>query len=205
MKVHQYDSYEQYIANQTEANKRKIKNVWVHQTTMAAIINWYVREHNTPPTKILCHGTRNGAEQSFFRRHSKVNIEVLGTEISETATQFPDTIQWDFTHQKPEWVGYWDIVYSNSFDHTPTPAETICTWRDQINDNGLLVIDHSVWNERTNNKPDPVDCLDISFEELENLIKVSGMEIITRKPFRTNNDHLNKVCDSWFYFIRKKQ
>ena len=204
MKTYNYDSYEQYVANQTEANKRKIKNVWVHQTTMAAIVNWYVRQYNMPPTKILCHGTRNGAEQHFFERHSKVAIEVLGTEISETATQFPKTIHWDFTLQKPEWIGYWDIVYSNSFDHTPTPTETICTWRDQVRDGGLLVIDHTVWNDKTNNKPDPVDCLDISFEELENLIVDNNMEIITRKPFKTNNDHFNKVCDSWFYFIRKK-
>ena len=203
MKVHEYSSYEEYVANQTEENKRKIENVWVHQTTMAAVVRWY-RRHIGEPSKILCHGTRNGAEQLFFKRHTNNSIEVLGTEISETATQFDNTIQWDFTKQKPEWVGYWDIVYSNSFDHSPFPTETICEWRDQLNEKGLLVIDHSVWNSATNNKPDPVDCLDISFNELENLITSNGMTIETRKPFKTNNDHANKVCDSWFYFIRKK-
>lgn len=203
MKTFDYDSYEQYVDKQTEANKRKIKQVWVLESTVAAIVNWYLLQYGESPSKILCHGTRNGAEQRLFTKRVGADIEILGTEISETAEQFPNTIQWDFTKQNREWIGYWDIVYSNSFDHTPTPAETICAWRDQVKDDGLLVIDHSVWNESANNKPDPIDCLDISFEELENLITEHGMEIVTRKPFRTNNQRPDRTYESWFYFIKK--
>jgi len=33
-----------------------------------------------------------------------LNIPVIGTEISHTAEQFPDTIQWDFHNIKEEWI-----------------------------------------------------------------------------------------------------
>ena len=58
----------------------------------------------------ICHGTRNGKEQKFFKRN--LNINVIGTEISSTATQFPDTIQWDFHRVKDEWVNNVDFIFS---------------------------------------------------------------------------------------------
>tara|TARA_R110000744_G_scaffold334643_10_gene439961 strand:- start:1282 stop:1896 length:615 start_codon:yes stop_codon:yes gene_type:complete len=203
MKVYEYESYEQYVEKQTMANKAKIDRAWIVKSTVAAIKNWYVREYDKLPTKILCHGTRNGAEQKLFKSLIGNDVEVLGTEISETAIDFPDTVQWDFTDQNVDWVGYWDIVYSNSFDHSPTPTKTICAWRDQLNDGGVLVLDHSSWNEFNNTKPNSVDCLDISFKELEELINDNGMRIITRKPFRSANDRPNSTYESWFYFIKK--
>ena len=202
MKIHKYDNYNQYVEYQTLANHKKQKNVWVHQTTIAAICHWYEKNIGEYKT-VLCHGTRNGAEQGFFHRHTERNIEVLGTEISDTATNYKETIRWDFTKQKPEWVGYWDIVYSNSFDHSPTPWQTIQTWRDQLSHDGLLVIDHTVWNEETNTKPNKVDCLDISFKELEKMIVQAGMRIETKKRFNMNSDHMKNICESWFYFARR--
>jgi hypothetical protein len=79
MKVYEYESYEQYVEKQTMANKAKIDRAWIVKSTVAAIKNWYVREYDKLPTKILCHGTRNGAEQKLFKSLIGNDVEVLGT------------------------------------------------------------------------------------------------------------------------------
>jgi len=45
--------------------------------------------------KDLCHGSRNGYGQEFFNNNIK-NSEVIGTNISETATNFKNSVIWDF-------------------------------------------------------------------------------------------------------------
>ena len=65
-------------------------------------------------------------EQQYFKdSFSKlnINVNVLGTEISSTATNYPNTIEWDFHDVKEEWVSNVDIVYSNSIDHSYKPHD----------------------------------------------------------------------------------
>ncbi|MBK6621188.1 MAG: hypothetical protein IPG32_10020 [Saprospirales bacterium] len=50
-----------------------------------------------------------------------MNCEVIGTEISDSASKFSHTIEWDFHEVKPEWIGRADFIYSNSFDHSYDP------------------------------------------------------------------------------------
>jgi hypothetical protein len=88
----QFD-YERYKAAQFAANKRKIENVWA-QPEDIEMLSGYIRRHIPNPRFGLCHGTRRGLEQKWFREHLK--CEVVGTEISDTAMEFPNTIQWDF-------------------------------------------------------------------------------------------------------------
>ena len=59
----------------------------------------YIRKNINIVKFGLCHGTRTGKEQEWFRKY--LSCDVVGTEISETATQFPFTIQWDFHKSKP--------------------------------------------------------------------------------------------------------
>ena len=63
----------------------------------------------------LCHGTRSGREQSWFRKYLPSGVEVWGTEISEAAAKVaPYTIAWDYHKVKPEWRGRVDFVVSLS-------------------------------------------------------------------------------------------
>ncbi|MEJ0015745.1 MAG: hypothetical protein WDN25_04115 [Acetobacteraceae bacterium] len=48
---------------------------------------------------------------------------MLGTEISDTATQSSTTIQWDFHEVKPEWLNSVDFIYSVSWDHRYDPVK----------------------------------------------------------------------------------
>lgn len=160
MKLHKYDSKEQYRKIQIEANKRKLDWVWVKPSSIQRIVeyleskNWDEKWETTSDyaVAVLCHGTRNGKEQQYFRNQlmEKYYPFVLGTEISPTADQFRDTIQWDFHEQKKEWVGRFDIVYSNALDHSHSPKECVQTWLDQLNEDGLLFVEWSKDNLKSN-------------------------------------------------------
>jgi len=136
MKIYEFDSYEDYVEAQTLANIRKIDFIWAKDEIILEI----AKDKGTAKN-ILCHGTRNGAEQKYFKTYF-CDAYVVGTEISKTATQFPMTVQHDFTFPKDEWIGKFDIVYSNSFDHSIDPEKTIQTWRDQLSDTGKLYIEY---------------------------------------------------------------
>ncbi len=136
MKIYQYNSYDEYVAAQVEANVRKIKSIWVDADTIREIFQIHPRAKT-----ILCHGTRNAAEQKLFCGFYP-SAEILGTEISPTAKDFPMTVQWDFHEEKAEWVGYFDLVYSNAIDHSYDPIKVLTTWKNQLSSQGKLFLEH---------------------------------------------------------------
>lgn len=136
--------YERYREVQQRGNKGKINNVWVLEENVAFLAD-YVRSHVETPRFGICHGTRRGLEQAWFRKY--LGCEVIGTEISETATSFPNTIQWDFHEARPEWIGAVDFIYSNSFDHSYDPEKCLTAWMSCLRAGGLTLIEHSSLHE----------------------------------------------------------
>lgn len=132
--------YERYRKVQDEGNKRKLNYVFVHESTIDAAAD-IVRAHRSEPTFGLCHGTRRGLEQKWFAE--KLGCEVIGTEIAESAKDFPNTIQWDFHEVKPEWVGNVDFIYSNSLDHSYDPAHALRQWMSCLKPGGVCLIEHT--------------------------------------------------------------
>lgn len=139
--------YEAYKDIQTQRNKAKLDYVFADEQTIELIAQYLqddFKNNGLSVQKGLCHGTRAGKEQQWFSK--ALNAEVMGTEISETATQFANTVQWDFHEQKEEWVGRHDFVYSNSFDHAFDPEKALNSWVNQISDNGFVFIEHTLWH-----------------------------------------------------------
>jgi len=137
MKIWKYENYDEYVAAQTKYNKQKLDWVYVKERSIDSIV-----KDKGEAKSVLCHGTRNGAEQRFFKSKYP-DAFVLGTEISETASKFEMTVQHDFTKVNEEWIGKFDIVYSNSFDHSIEPETTIRTWKNQLTETGKLYIEYS--------------------------------------------------------------
>lgn len=135
------DSYEDYRRIQNEGNARKIDRVFVKQDNIAHLAK-YIRDRLGSSPRILCHGSRNGAELRFFKA-ALPEATLLGTDIGDTATQFLETIQWDFHDMKPEWAGAWDVIYSNSWDHAFDPEKAFTNWVKCLSQNGILVLEHS--------------------------------------------------------------
>lgn len=182
--------YEAYKKIQEDGNRRKLNNVFVQEELISRIAQRIGPQGGIH--RILCHGTRNGAEQKLFRRYFG-DIEVLGTEISETATQFEDTIQWDFHEAKTEWLGHWDLIYSNSWDHSYDPVKLFKAWESCLRPGGWMVVEHTRVHEA--DKVNTLDPFGISFEGL-----LSFMDRNTSLSFEGDiamNDDLNRRAASF--------
>lgn len=132
--------YAEYRATQIKHNKRKLGNVWADATTLSKIVD-DLRIHGLGATGI-CHGARNGFEVTWLREH--LDGEVIGTDISETATEFPHMYIWDFHDDNPDWLGQFDFVYTNSLDQAMEPARALNAWAKQITPRGRIYIEHTM-------------------------------------------------------------
>ncbi|MGD8454843.1 MAG: hypothetical protein PVF83_00570 [Anaerolineales bacterium] len=132
--------YEGYRQIQEAGNKRKIDNVWAIEENIVFLSD-YIKSIIDSPQFGICHGTRRGMEQVWFRKY--LGCEVIGTEISDTAETFPHTIQWDFHEVKSEWVDSVDFIYSNSFDHSYDPEKCLNAWMSCLIPGGVCIIEHS--------------------------------------------------------------
>ena len=182
MEVYEYENYEEYVEAQTHFNKSKLS--WSYFETKKngkegprkGIITIMASKYlgNISGDKnVICHGTRGGHEQKFFKSLYPKG-DIVGTEISETATQFPMTVEWDFTKENYKWINKFDIVYSNSFDHTIDPQETLRVWHGQLKEGGFMFIEFSEHSAHTAQRSDP---LKATFKEIEKLIIESNFEI----------------------------
>ncbi|MEL6298352.1 MAG: hypothetical protein AAFQ45_07260 [Pseudomonadota bacterium] len=89
----------------------------------------------------ICHGSRNGFEQNFI---SKIeDFKAVGTDISPTAKDYERSVEWDFHKANPDWIGKFDFVYTNSLDQSWNPRLALVTWLNQLNQDGVLVIEHT--------------------------------------------------------------
>ena len=147
MKLYKYKSYEEYKKVQISANKSKINSSWVDTNSIGGLTK-YIFEHNDDVKFGLCHGTRRGLEQQAFIDNFDLigkTVEVIGTEISDTASTYPHTIEWDFHNVKKEWLGKVDFIYSNSLDQSYKPKECLDVWMSCLGKLGLCILEWT-WN-----------------------------------------------------------
>lgn len=169
MEIYKYKDYDDYIKIQKETTAKKSNWVYAHVETMQQISEYKGLTVNS----ILCHGTRAAGEQKYFKKYYPT-AEIIGTEIADTALDYPMTIQWDFNEPKPEWIGKFDLIYSNSIDHSITPAETIGVWKKQLKLGGTLCLEYAERQSRINNDQDPLHATNA---EIIKLITDNGMVV----------------------------
>jgi hypothetical protein len=132
--------YQKYKSIQEDANKQFLDSVWVLEDNIVFLADYLKR--SLPSLAFgICHGTRRGDEQRWFGEN--LQCHVIGTDISETATQFPNSVQWDFHELNPEWEGKADFIYSNALDHSYDPEACLNTWIKTLRIGGLCIIEHS--------------------------------------------------------------
>ena len=138
---HHYEGgYEEYKKTQIYFNKKKLNSIWADETTLCAIVNDL--KSSGLGVNGICHGARNGYEVEYFRNH--LDSEVIGTDISDTAKNFPNMVVCDYYDQNPKWVKSFDFVYSNSLDQALYPDKALKTWAHQLNENGRIYIEHTI-------------------------------------------------------------
>ena len=68
---------------------------------------------------------------------------MIGTDISETANDYDNSIVHDFHDEKKEWIENFDFVYSNSLDQSYDPEKALNTWINQVKKDRYVIIEHS--------------------------------------------------------------
>ena len=141
-KIYKYKDYEEYKQTQIYYNKKKIDKIWADENTLKIISNFIKENIQSEKIQGLCHGSRNGFEQKCFNKEIS-NSEVIGTDISETANNYENSIVHDFHIEKKEWIGNFDFVYSNSLDQSYDPEKALNVWLNQVKKNSYVIIEHS--------------------------------------------------------------
>ncbi len=140
--LHSYSGgYDEYRATQIHHNKRKLDKVWADEATLRAIAD-DLKAHVAEPRRGICHGARNGWEVEALARLT--GAAITGTDISETATQFPNMVVWDFQDENPEWAGVFDFVYTNSLDQAMAPDRALSAWARQLAPGGRIYVEHTM-------------------------------------------------------------
>jgi SAM-dependent methyltransferase len=187
MKKINFKNYEDYKNAQETTNKKKIDRIGISDIEIDDIVK-YINTNIKNISFGLCHGVRNGYEIKQFSK--KLNCSVIGTDISETANQFENVIQFDFHNQRDDWIGKFDFIYSNALDHSFDPNLALRNWLDCLNDEGLCFIGWSVLDSILDEKT-RADCFAASKEEYEQLIKSEGILVdilhheVYDKPIKT--------------------
>jgi len=142
VKIYKYKNYDEYKETQIFYNKKKIEHVWADEKTLEKISEFLLENISTSIVKGICHGSRNGFEQNFFNK-KKDRFHVIGTDISDTAKNYKDSVTHDFHEEKKEWLNNFDFVYSNSLDQSFDPRKALQAWLNQLKKNGFLIIEHT--------------------------------------------------------------
>ncbi len=175
MKIFKYNDYDTYIKQQKETTDFKYnKIVYVRSAVIKEIVGYASNEVKN----VLCHGTRSGEEQRMFSEILP-DAEIIGTEICDKAQYAPMTKVWDFNKPKEEWLGKFDIVYSNSLDHSIDPKSTLEVWGNQVSDKGFLAIE---WSDYQNMKGVSIqDPLNATGNEIKELVESFGGLVFSDK------------------------
>lgn len=159
--------YDLYRKIQTLGNKGKIDRVFAQEENIRYLVG-KLEALNPNIAFVLCHGTRNAAEQKYFQKYLSKPAVILGTEISDNAHEYPMTIEWDFHETKPEWIGKTDVIYSNSWDHSYDPEKLFRAWLSCLSPGGVMALE---WSRQHDSSPKLLDPLSISIDNLVKLLR----------------------------------
>lgn len=148
-KLMRCDDYRTYNQSQENHFIETVDLIFVNNSIVNHLCTYLKTELKYTPKFGICHGTRNGFEIKWFRKYLE-NCKVIGTEISEHAERFDDTLQWDFHDALDEWYNKVDFIYSNSFNHSYDPMQCLDIWMRCVADRGMLFLEWSPLHEDTN-------------------------------------------------------
>jgi len=192
MKVHKYDSRDEYLRVQIEHSEQKygLCKVWIADVIRYREVLEDVRPERAI-RRILCLGVRSGAEVDLFRAvffgplfklaitrrlatrldtntdaRRKMRIarllgvgsrrgkgaQVRGVEINPAAAR-PDVHVGSYDELPAEWSGEYDLLFSNSFDHSMDPTKTVAEWKRVAAPGAFVIIGFAQELEPTTTDP----------------------------------------------------
>lgn len=179
MNKYKYKSYEEYIEVQiAAADWKKDTHQWAVECEIKLLADYIERFGPGRMNQGLCHGVRSGSEVRWFSNYLN-SVNIYGTDLLISLSK--NIIQHDFNKPLKRKIKF-DFVYSNSFDHAYS-IDTFDVWMKQLVHNGLLLIETSGRDEKSNK----TDCLGmeiIDFIKLPGLIDVIPLDATFRQKYK---------------------
>jgi hypothetical protein len=170
MKLLKFGTYDEYKRIQVEANRLKFANVLAEDDELRRIAETFVSS-GAGGRKGLCHGVRNGYEVQMLRRLLP-SVDIVGTDISDTAATVPNCIVWDMHEVKPEWNGAIDFIYSNSWDHTYDPQLLFSRWAGCLSPGGRMFLSYTeLHSEKGATEDTKFDAFGCGLDELIGILR----------------------------------
>lgn len=170
MKLIKFDNYDEYKTAQVAANELKFSHVFAERGELERIAADFAASVPAAGNG-LCHGVRNGYEVQVLRSLLP-GLDLLGTDISDTAKSVPNCIVWDMHEVKPEWLGKIDFMYSNSWDHCYDPKVLFERWAACLSYHGRLYLPYTeLHSERGVTESSKYDAFGCSLDELIEILR----------------------------------
>ncbi len=183
MEQYKHTNYDYYKAVQRKLTWRKTQRAtvvrsWVDEEDLKQVNNklhYYIPKADFH--RIVCHGCRSGLEVDALQRLNP-HIEVWGTDIYDC---YMFDRKWfremDFDTIPEEWIGHFDVVYSNSIDHSRDPVATLTAWKEELRPDGIMFVNFH-WGRGVSRE----DCFHLDRakwrEELWEISEKVGIEIV---------------------------
>lgn len=174
-----FETYDDYRAAQIETNHAKAENVWVSDRELMLLAD-YVRRNIKDARRGVCHGVRTGYEVERLRE--LLEIDVIGTEIADSDA--PHVVRCDYHDRRDEWIGAFDFVYSNSWDHSYDPDLMLERWLESLTPAGRLFLEWTPYHEPAS--VGGADCFGATIHALRDFIRrhaILEAELRIRRPF----------------------
>ena len=177
MKRDSINDYGEYVEQQISRSTHK----WGEETFKRnlpdfQIISIEVHKITGGVGNILCLGIRNGNEYWGFKNLPEFKkADIWGVDINPMVNEIiaPHIYCFDFNHLPVEWESKFDMVYSNSLDHSFKVEETIEEWRRVVKNGGYLYLSLSMAKKTTK-----VDVYSFSDEDVDCLFSANKFELL---------------------------
>jgi|15BtaG_2_1085339.scaffolds.fasta_scaffold00099_10 SAM-dependent methyltransferase len=175
---HQFDCHEDYVKAQTKLTSFKINRKKTTRCFCVDAVVAVIEEHFDPrltdPRGLfgLCHGVRTGQELDMFE--NAFGGGWVGTEIFPEICDGKRILNQSFDELPASWCGAFDIVYSNSFDHSRYPRGTASTWVEALAPGGRLFVEWTEWHEKLGSRGNRADCYAASLDEYIEVFNRAG-------------------------------
>jgi len=183
-------TYKKYVSEQRDRAERKWgSNTFDEKRLFETIEN--IEKYLSGINNVLCAGIRKGRELWAFKKVEMFNTAtIFGIDIHEKVKKVPingnsveidkNCFCYDFNKMPKDWENKFDLLYSNSIDHSYNIEKTLAEWHRVVRIGGFLLI---VFSSR--GYTSGYDLYDFEEKDMDFLINKKMFDIL--KIWRVNN------------------